>query len=219
VLTNHVAAITHIYTAPSVQLLTYAGQSALTTTTASLSSAHQAGIKERSSNQVSSSVTFSDIHDRISCSVSTLGPERPVFGVTAPGTAASAFRRSCPTYRATGRLHSPVAIPHTLGNWRICRRRRRRRHSSDRAPRPGNRRIRPTRLHNFSQFGNYTVTRQLSATAPLLPDEQRGCATSTTTILPEHAPLHLYRHIQHHLTGRNKRSFSGPHKLYGLDCQ
>jgi hypothetical protein len=40
---------------------------------------------------------------------------------TAPGTAASALRRSCPTHRATGRLDSPVAIPHTLGNWRCCR--------------------------------------------------------------------------------------------------
>jgi hypothetical protein len=67
VLTNHVAAITHIYTAPSVQLLTAA--------TASLSSAHQAGIKERSSNLVSSDI------QRPHQSVSTLGPERPVFGV------------------------------------------------------------------------------------------------------------------------------------------
>jgi hypothetical protein len=54
VLTNHVAAITHIYMAPSVKLLTYAGQSVLTAATASLSSAHQAGIKEHSSNLVSS---------------------------------------------------------------------------------------------------------------------------------------------------------------------
>jgi hypothetical protein len=39
---------------------------------------------------------------------------------TAPGTAALALRRSCPTHWATGRLDSPVAIPHTLGNWYTC---------------------------------------------------------------------------------------------------
>jgi hypothetical protein len=40
---------------------------------------------------------------------------------TAPGTAALALWRSCPMHRPTGRLDSPVAIPHTLGNWRCCR--------------------------------------------------------------------------------------------------
>jgi hypothetical protein len=39
---------------------------------------------------------------------------------TAPGTAASALRRSCPTHRATDRLDSPVAMPDSLGNWHLC---------------------------------------------------------------------------------------------------
>jgi hypothetical protein len=48
-----------------------------------------------------------------------------------------------------------------------------------------------------------------SAVAWLQPIAISTSARTTTS---------LYRHIQHHLTGRNKRSFSGPHKLYGVDC-
>jgi hypothetical protein len=109
-------------------------------------------------------------------------------------------------HQATGRLDSPVAIPHTLGNWCICRHR----HSSDRAPRPGvfqqpgNCRIRPVPLRNFSQFGNYTATRQLPATAVVhqatAAPQSGNCRTATRRptrlrsfsqqpFLPAHAPV------------------------------
>jgi hypothetical protein len=106
---------------------------------------------------------------------------------TAPGTAASVLRWSCPTHRATGRLDSLVVIPHTLGNWRTCYT------PSLPCPRSTTRQLASCR----------TAARQHPATAALLSD---NCRMRTT-----HAPLHFS-------TGRNKRSFSGPHKLYRVDC-
>jgi hypothetical protein len=48
-----------------------------------------------------------------------------------------------------------------------------------------------------------------NAVAQLQPTAISTSARTTTS---------LYRRILHHITGRNKRSFSGPHKLYGVDC-
>jgi hypothetical protein len=110
---------------------------------------------------------------------------------TTPGTAASALWWSCPTHRATGRLDSPVAIPHTLGNWRTCYT------PSLRCPR--------------------SKTRQLASCRTAARQLPHAASARTTTSFYRHTPRHLTSKTDIS-TGRNKRSISGPQKLYRVDC-
>jgi hypothetical protein len=113
-------------TTNQMQLL-FADQSALTAATTSLGSAHQDLYKRQlldSNHQIISelqSVT-SDIqwHSASQHAWSRATSLRRRRHYIAPGMAASALQWSCTTHRATGRLDLPVAIPHTLGNWRTC---------------------------------------------------------------------------------------------------
>jgi hypothetical protein len=69
----------------------------------------------------------------------------------------------------------------------------------------------------YGQANNAAATTMLpphcnqptNAAAQLQPTAISTSARATTS---------FYRRIQHYITGRNKRSFSGPHKLYGVDC-
>jgi hypothetical protein len=147
----------HIYTALAVNPRIYtaldnqshsapqfAGQSALTAATTSLNSVHQAWYKRQSPKPAS-------VSDHLSDSVTTSASHHTwsrVTGLqnhqlcTVPGTAASALRWSCPMHRATGCLDSPVAMPHTLGNWCSC-------HMPPlQRPHSTTRRLPATRLHN-----------------------------------------------------------------------
>jgi hypothetical protein len=136
----------------------------------------------------------------------TLGPERPVFGVIGTtlrqgrlpwpsgGHAQCARQLAASTHRQPYPTHWVTGAAAT------------RRHSSDRTPRPG----------VCQQPGS--TTRQLPScrTATSQPTQLRNF--SQQPFLPARTTTSFYRRIQHHITGRNKRSFSGPHKLYGVDC-
>jgi hypothetical protein len=165
----------------------FADQSALTAAITSLGSAHLDWYKRHSSQPA---VVSDHLSNSATTSVSQHAWPR-VTGLrshrhyTVPGMAASALRLSCPTHWATGCLDSPVAIPHTLGNWRFCHM-------------PPLQRLRST-------------TRQpphTTNTAAQLQPTAISTSARTTS---------FYRRIQHHITGQNKRPFSGPHKLYGVN--
>jgi hypothetical protein len=141
----------------------------LTAVTESLSSAHQTWYKRHSSDPAffSDHISQSVIH--------TWSRATGLWShwlYTAPGTAASALRWSCPTHRTTGCLDSPVATPHTLGNWSSCRM------PPLQQLRSATRRLPATRLHNQA------ATQLLhcdQATATLLPANQHSCATSANS--------------------------------------
>jgi hypothetical protein len=132
---------------------------------------------------------------------------------TAPGTAASALRWSCPTHRTTGRLDSLVAIPHTLGNLHICYT------PSLRCPRSktrqlASRRMRPTHAPLPATAPRPDNTRQSPHATKQLPHAARA---RTAILFYQRTPCHITGKTDIS-TGRNKRSFSGPHKLYRVDC-
>jgi hypothetical protein len=149
-------------------------------------------------------VTFSD---HISQSVSTLGPERPVFGDI--GTTLRQGRLPWPSgghaqhtrQLAASTRRWPYPTHWVTGAPAACR------HSSDRAPRPGvfqrpgNRHIRPTRLRNFSQFGNYTATGQpphMTRQPTRLP--QPGyCHTATSRPKRLRNFSHFYQRTPHYI--------------------
>jgi hypothetical protein len=111
---------------------------------------------------------------------------------TAPGTAVSALRRSCPTHRATGCLESLAAMPHTRGNWRSCRT------PPLQQPRSATRRLPATRQLPSCR----TAARQLPATAALLPANQHGCTTS--------AHGYFYQHTHHYINSTGAHSATSP---------
>jgi hypothetical protein len=132
---------------------------------------------------------------------------------TAPGTAASALRWSCPTHRATDRLDSLVTIPHTLGNWRICYKpslqcpRSKTRQLASRRMRPTHAPLPATTLRPDNTWQSLHATKQLPHAAN----------ARTATSFYWRTPCHITGKTDIS-TGQNKRSFSGPHKLYRVDC-
>jgi hypothetical protein len=118
---------------------------------------------------------------------------------TAPGTAASALRWSCPTHRATGRLDSPLAIRHTLGNWRICYTtslrcpRSKTRQLASRRMRPSNFRMRPTHAPLPAAALRPGNTRQPQHATQQLPHTASARTTKS-----------FYRRTPRHITSETK---------------
>jgi hypothetical protein len=157
----------------------------------------------------------------------SLGPERPVFGVIGTTLRQGWLPRPSSGHaKRTGQLAASTRRWPYPTHW-VTGAAAARCHSGERAPRPGVHSTKSRALHctnsqatmlcgQATPSNRRTATRQLphcyqptNAAAQLQPT---AISTSTRTITP------FYRRIQHHITGRNKRSLSGPHKLYGVDC-
>jgi hypothetical protein len=121
---------------------------------------------------------------------STLGPERPVFGVV------------CTTLHQ-GRLPRPFGGHAQLTGQLAA--------STRRWPYPTHcvTGTRATR-HFFADRAPGQAASELPHCGQATPSNRR--------MRPGNFRMRLAHTLLHHSTGRNKRSFSGPHKLYRVDC-